>query len=239
MSAETVAVLTVATFATATVSAIVGMGGGVTLLAVMAALLPAPLVVPLHGVVQLVSNGTRTLLFLREVHVRIFAYYIVPAVAGVWLGARWYVGGELPWFRPAIGVFILLYLATLVRKPRLGRLPEWIFAPLGLVTGSLASLIGATGPLIAPFFLRDDLTKEQIIGTKAAVQITTHAAKIPAFAALGFAYGAHWQLLVPLTAAAVAGTFCGKRLLGRIPEVAFRRAFVAVLALIALHLIAG
>ena len=52
----TVLILVIASFATATVSAILGMAGGVTLLGVMTALLPAPIVVPLHGVVQLASN---------------------------------------------------------------------------------------------------------------------------------------------------------------------------------------
>lgn len=237
MNLETVALLSVVTLATSTLSGIVGMGGGVTLLAVMAVMLPPPLVVPIHGVVQLASNGTRALLFLRYVERPIFALYIVPAMVGVWFGADLYLAGPLPWFRPAVGVFILLYLLTLVRAPSLGRLPLWTFAPLGLVTGALASLVGATGPMIAPFFLRDDLTKEQVIGTKAAIQITTHGAKIPAFLALGFAYGAYWHALLPLTAAAVAGTFLGKKLLGRLPERVFRNLFATVLGLVALYLI--
>jgi len=229
--------LTGATFVTAAFSAVVGMGGGVTLLAVMAALLPPAIVVPVHGVVQLTSNTTRTLLLLRRVRWSIFAYYVGPAMIGVFLGARFYVGGSLPWFRPAVGVFILLYLATLQRKPRLGRLPEWSFAPLGLAVGSFASLIGATGPLIAPFFLRDDLGQEEVVGTKAAVQIATHATKIPAFFLLGFDYGAYFGLIVPLALAAVIGTYVGRRLLSRLPLAAFRRLFVAVLFLISLNLI--
>ena len=55
----TVIVLVVACFITATISGILGMAGGVTLLGVMTALLPAPTVVPLHGIVQLASNWTR------------------------------------------------------------------------------------------------------------------------------------------------------------------------------------
>jgi len=233
----TVAILAVATLATAALSAVVGMGGGVTLLAVMAALLPAPVVVPIHGVVQLTSNGTRTLLLLRHVHAGIFLTYIVPALVGVMVGAHLYMGGPLPWFRPAVGIFILAYLVTMRWQPTLGRLPLWTFAPLGLTVGALASVIGATGPLIAPFFLRDDLDKEQIIGTKAAVQICTHVAKIPAFAMLGFDYGAHGRTIVPLLIAAVAGTWAGRKLLAGISPELFRRAFVTVLVLISVHLI--
>ncbi|RMF19891.1 MAG: sulfite exporter TauE/SafE family protein [Deltaproteobacteria bacterium] len=194
---------------------------------------------PVHGVVQLTSNTTRTLLLLRRVRWSIFAYYVGPAMIGVALGARWYVGSELPWFRPAVGVFILAYLATLVRQPRLGDLPEWTFAPLGLVVGSLASLIGATGPLIAPFFLRNDLEGEEVVGTKAAVQIATHVTKIPAFFLLGFDYVAQVPIMVPLMIAAVAGTYAGRRLLANLPKRAFRTVFVVVLVAISMNLIFG
>ncbi len=231
--------LTLVALVTSAISAVVGLGGGVTLLAVMAAMMPAPLVVPLHGVVQLVSNGTRAFLLREHVHRRIFFVYVVPATLGVFVGARWYVGSPLPWFRPAVGIFIVLYLLTYLRKPRLGRLPIWIFAPVGLVIGTLASLLGATGPLVAPFFVREDLEKEEVVGTQAAIQIITHLAKIPAFFLMGFAYGTHWQTLVPLVAAAVAGTVLGRRLLGRIPTVAFRRVFMTALFLIAMNLIFG
>ena len=230
-------ILAVATFATAALSAVVGMGGGVTLMAVMAVLLPEALVVPLHGVVQLTSNGTRAVLMREFIHRRILAFYLLPAVIGVVVGARWYMGTDLDWFRPAVGIFILFYLATLFWRPRLGRLPLPIFAPLGFVVGSLAALIGATGPLIAPFFLRDDLAKEQVVATKAALQICTHAMKLPAFLFLGFDFVAHLPLLVPMLVAAVAGTYVGRQWLSRLSPVWFTRLFVTVLIVIALRLI--
>jgi uncharacterized membrane protein YfcA len=176
-------------------------------------------------------------LLLRHVHLEIFSIYLVPAAAGVLLGAGIYTSGELPWFRPAVGAFILLWLATLRFEPRLGRLPLWTFAPLGLFVGLFASLLGATGPLIAPFFLRDDLSPEQVIGTKAAVQIVTHFAKIPAFLALGYDYAGALPVLLPLLAAAILGTVVGRRLLAGLPQEVFRRLFFAVLALIGARLL--
>jgi uncharacterized membrane protein YfcA len=237
VTATVLAALAAASLLTSALSAVVGMGGGIALLAVMAALLPASVVVPIHGVVQLFSNGTRALVMLRDINGKVFALYIVPSVAGVLLGARLYVGGELPWFRPAVGVFILGYLVTLRFQPKIGRFWLGWYAPLGFVVGAFAALIGATGPLIAPFFLRDDLAPREIVATKAAIQITTHAAKIPAFLLAGFAYREHVGLLGPLVVASIAGTLVGGKVLDRLSPVVFRRLFATVLVAVALHLI--
>ena len=235
--AAVLAALAAASLLTSALSAVVGMGGGIALLAVMASLLPAPVVVPVHGVVQLFSNGTRALVMFRHINRKVFALYMIPSIAGVLLGARLYVGGELPWFRPAVGVFILGYLVTLRFQPHVGRFALGWYAPLGFVVGAFAALIGATGPLIAPFFLRDDLGPREIVATKAAIQITTHAAKIPAFLFAGFAYREHVGLLGPLVLAAVVGTLVGGRVLERLSPVVFRRLFATVLVAVALHLI--
>ena len=52
-----VTTVVVAALVTSIISGILGMAGGITLLGVMVALIPAGLVVPLHGVVQLGSNA--------------------------------------------------------------------------------------------------------------------------------------------------------------------------------------
>ena len=76
-------VLAVAAYLTATLSGIIGMGGGMTLLGIMTLLLPAPLVVPLHGVVQLGSNTTRTAIFLRHVRWSVFLTYAPFLLVGM------------------------------------------------------------------------------------------------------------------------------------------------------------
>ncbi len=83
----------------------------------------------------------------------------------------------------------------------------------------------------------DYLFSREIVATKAAIQITTHAAKIPAFLFAGFEYGEHVGLLGPLVLAAVVGTLVGGRVLERLSPVVFRRLFATVLVAVALHLI--
>ena len=59
-----IVILSVAAFITASISAILGMGGGIILLGIMALIIPEGyIVVALHGIVQLISNLTRRFVF--------------------------------------------------------------------------------------------------------------------------------------------------------------------------------
>ncbi len=150
----------------AAVSGILGMAGGFMLLGVMTAVLPPAQVVPLHGVVQFASNISRTFAFFREIRWRIFAIYALPLVAGVAGSTQVWSGENLGWFRPGIGIFVLCFLAWRRWSPQWRNPPFWIYAPLGLCTGFLTIFVGATGPFLAPFFLRDDFEKEEVIAVK-------------------------------------------------------------------------
>jgi len=233
----TVIVLIFAAFVTATVSGILGMAGGVTLLGVMTALLPAPIVVPLHGAVQLASNWTRTWAFRKHVRWPIFFAFMAPAVAGVAFAANIWADLRLTWFRAWVGVFILLFLLWRRFKPTLRHPPLWAYAALGLAAGMLGIFVGATGPFLAPFFLRDDFDNEEVIATKAVCQTWIHLLKVPAFLALSFDYTPYLPVLGSLIAAVIGGTYFGKHLLTMISKERFVFWFQAVLAILAVYLI--
>jgi uncharacterized membrane protein YfcA len=233
-----IAILIVAALLTSALSGVVGMAGGIALLGVMAAVMPANVVVPLHGVVQLCSNFTRATLMLKRVRWRIFWFYSGPVIAGT-AAARWvHPGTALEWFNPLIGGFILVFIVWRRFMPRLGRLPVWTFAPLGLVTGFLSLFIGATGPLVAPFFLRDDMEPDEIVATKGCIQIVTHVMKIPAFLSMNFNYLEHVKILAILLACVIVGTVIGNRILARLSKKTFTILFETVLAGVAAYLLA-
>ena len=98
--------------------------------------------------------------------------------------------------------------------------------------------IGATGPLIAPFFLKGKLTKEKIIANKAVCQAISHMGKIPLFIIFfKFNYLTELGVLIPLTIAVFIGTNFGKYILNFIPEKVFRIIYKGALTLIAFKLI--
>jgi len=237
MSSLLLPALTVAAYAAATLSGVLGMGGGTVLIGVMAAALPATTVVPVHGVVQLASNATRTLVFLRHVRWSLFFIFAPFLVAGVWTATALYRGATLPGFKPLIGGFILCFLIWRRYKPTLRTPPLWLYGPLGFTAGILTMLVGASGPFIAPFFLRDDLEQHEVIATKSVCQSLGHLLKIPAFLSIGFDYSEEAPLVLCLVAAVVCGTLTGKKLLGHLESKWFERLFLGLLTLLALHLI--
>jgi len=63
-----IVILIISAFITSTISAIIGMGGGIILLGIMAILIPEGyMVIALHGIIQLFSNATRTLVFRKHI----------------------------------------------------------------------------------------------------------------------------------------------------------------------------
>ena len=71
-------ILILAAFLTSMLSAIIGMGGGITLLGIMAIIIPEGyMVVALHGIIQLVSNVTRTGVYRTHLHRPLFKQFTV------------------------------------------------------------------------------------------------------------------------------------------------------------------
>ena len=219
------------------------MAGGITLLATMLLFLPPLVAIPLHGVIQLVSNGSRTFIQRRYARVDIiwrFAVLLVPSgVLGLWLAQRLPESAT----RIAIGVFVLLAtwaprLLTLGAHPERAN-PKRRFLLLGGVAGFLNVTIGAVGPLMAPFFLNLGLSRHALVGTKAATQALGHAMKIVLFGSIGFAFAPYLPMLVLASAAVVLGTWVGSQILDRVSERFFTWLYKGVLTLIALRLVAS
>ena len=234
-------ILCVTAFATSILSAVIGMAGGITLLAVMLLFLEPLVAIPLHGVIQLLSNGSRAVIQREHVARGILYRYALPLLPMGFVGLA--IARALPseGIRLLIGVFVLLATWAPGRL-LLGTHPEQLapgrrFLLLGAVTGVLSITVGATGPLIAPFFLGVGLTRQGIVGTKAACQTLGHLAKITVFGVAGFAFAEYLGPLLLLCAMVVIGTWVGSRLLERVSELWFTRLYKGVLTLIAIRLV--
>ncbi len=243
-----IVILIIAAFITSSISAVLGMGGGIILLGIMAIIIPEGYkVIALHGMVQLFSNTTRTYVFRQYIQNNLIKQFFIGALIGVFLSIIIiitlinYFNVEsanqikVEVLKPFIGLFIIWYL--FLKGPKKAKKTN-SFIPVGLIAGLSSIFVGAVGPLIAPFFLSKNLNKEQIIANKAASQMITHISKIPLFIYFfNMNYQSEWNVLLPLILAVYIGTNFGKKILSFIPEPLFKKLFKITLFIIAVRLI--
>lgn len=232
-------ILSIAAFLTAALSAMIGMGGGITLLAVMVFFLPLELLIPLHGCVQLVSNSSRVVSFIKHVHWPIFGKFCLACIPASYVGLM--AVGQLDenYTKALIAVFILyaVYVAPKLKETSAKIFKNFFIA--GTLAGSISMVVGATGPLIAPYFINNSLKKEQIIATKAICQAMVHLLKVILFGAvLNFSITDHWILLSCMSTAVILGTICGKWILeNKVSDKTFRTLYRVVLTLVAVKIL--
>ena len=226
------AAILIAVFATAVLSGVLGMAGGLVLMGVLVLVLPVATAMALHGVAQAASNGARWLLLRRHTHWPIMLPYVGGAAVVVALFA-------VARFVPPPGIVLMLigafpWLARLT--PGLARMdvtrPGTAFGCGAVVT--LAQLLaGASGPLLDAFYLKSSLTRHEVVASKAFTQTLGHLAKLGYYGWMieavagapdtsGAAEPGLW-LLLGVCVAAILGARIGTWWLAHINEARFRR----------------
>lgn len=177
MSALVSLLLLAVVLITSTISGVFGMAGGLMLMGALALALPVNAAMVTHGAVQIVSNGWRGILHRRHIAWRIVALYALGSAAAAGVLALASYAPSKAW------VYLLLGLVPgLAWLPKdIARLdaakPAHAFACGASVTG-LNVVAGVAGPLLDIFFVRTELTRHQIVATKAATQVLSHLAKV-------------------------------------------------------------
>lgn len=224
-------------FLTSAVSAVLGIGGGILLLAAMSLVVPIASLIPLHGVVQLSSNFSRACAQPSALIWSIIVPFALGGLFGASLGSfllPYFVWRFLP---PILGVLILLF-TWLPEQSRVGRIPGKFFS-LGAIQSFLSLFVGVSGPLNAPFLIREGLSRDQVVVTHAGQMTAVHLIKILTFGFLGFNYSDHALVLFFMILGAVLGSMVGVKVRAMIPEELFKRMIKYLLSILALRMIAS
>lgn len=211
---------------TAAISGLFGMAGGMIFLGIIASFLGVAEAMVVHGAVQSVSNSYRAYLLRSHVCWTIIGYHSIgamPAIAALALIA----------FTPS-KAFVYIALGVL---PLILWLPRgWINADAqkprdaiicGFMVIGLNLTAGVTGPALDLFYIKTNLTRLQIVATKAVTMFCAHMVKIVYFG-LPLVLASQLSGLPPLWvfAAAIpcvmAGTFIGTRLLHMLTDITFK-----------------
>ena len=223
-------------FATSCLAGVMGMGGGILLIALMPGLVPPSAILPLHAATQLASNASRAGFGWRHIDIGIIPAFIVGAVAGAWLGAEVYQRLDTHWLPALIGLLILLF--TWVPLPVVRGGGQLSLALLGFYQTGLGMLAGATGPVGAAVLLRRNTARDWLVVNTAVYMTLNHVVRVAAFVAIGFSFSAWWPLLSGMIVAGIVGSWAGTRLRHLVPQRDFQRLFRWMVTLLALRLIA-
>lgn len=219
--------------ATAFLSGIFGMAGGLILMGVLIAVLSVPEAMALHGITQMASNGWRALLWVRYVKWRSVGVYLLGCALAfaVWSIWRWVPSKPLALILLGATPFLVRLLPTNL-KPDPERLSDGIIYGVGCM--SLMLTTGVAGPLIDSFFLGGKLDRRQIVATKAMAQTVSHGAKLAYFGGM-IADPASLDPIMAIIAilASMAGTTLARPVLERLSDVQYRRIATHLITVIA------
>lgn len=238
MSAYDFVVIAAGLFAGALAS-IVGFGIGSLLTPVLAMELGTRLAVALVSIPHLIGTALRFALIRGHVDRRVFISFGLMSAAGGLAGALLHAWLGNPALSMVFGG-LLLFVATsefsgLARKIRFDGALAWM---AGALSGFLGGLVGNQGGIRSGALLGFHLHRDAFVATATAIGLVVDAARMPVyFATQRDALAAAWPLAAMATAAVVAGTLAGRRVLSRIPPQHFHRIVAAVLAVLGIVMV--
>ncbi|MBO6556537.1 MAG: sulfite exporter TauE/SafE family protein [Pseudomonadales bacterium] len=213
-----------ATLITSLISGVLSMAGGMILMVVFGFFLSVPVAMVLHGVAQAFSNGSRVWIYRRHIRWRVLGFYAIGALAMTAVFAVFT-------FVPSIGlVFMLIgtfpFLALAIPKSIHLDMEKGPVAVLSGVLVTVAQLLaGASGPVLDIFYVQSEMTKEQILGTKAVTQTLGHVLKLIYYGSVMAVASTQLPLwVVPaVVAAAILGNYLGSLIVARMTDNQFKQ----------------
>jgi len=219
----TLLIILLATLSTAFLSSIFGMLGGLILMGVLITILPVSQAMVLHGLIQLTSNGYRAWLNKTDIKWNIVSTLIIGNIISlVGLFSLAFVSDKIT---VLLVLGLLPYIAWALPKNKsldVSKKPIGILAGMMVVGSNLLS--GTGGPLLDIFFQRVNMTRHQVVATKAVAQSLGHISKIIFFGFLTTSKFNTWPsfwLIFFAVIASVIGTTLGKIILDKIDDKAF------------------
>lgn len=224
-------------FITSTIAGVVGIGGGMMLIAILPSFLPLNALIPVHGLTQMSSNVSRAFFGYKEVQYQVIPKFLIGSFLGIALFASILSFISLEYVPLFIGVYILLSLWSEKFNEKIKRYESYFLA--GFFQTGLSIVVGATGPLTMTLLLKDFKDKDKVVATGAALMSITHILKVFVFIYFGFVFFDYLSVIVALIIGAVFGSFIGTKLRHKIDGAKFTLVLKVLLSALALKLIVG
>lgn len=219
----TTIILLKATLITSFISGVMGMGGGIVLMAVLMLLLPVKEAIILHGFIQFFANFSRMITHRKNIIFSIIPTYFLGCSAAFSLLTISSFIPEKSWSLIFLGL-ICLTATIKVEKFTPSILKKGSSLLCGMIVTTAQIFAGASGPLLDLFFINSGLNRFEIVATKAATQSIGHLIKIifylniDSFSDLSIGP----TVLVATLVCSYIGTVTGKNYLNKMTDQSFK-----------------
>jgi uncharacterized membrane protein YfcA len=209
--------------ATAFLSGLFGMAGGLILIGVLLALMPLPTAMVLHAITQMASNGWRAFLWRAHIRWRPVLVYLIGCAVAL---ALWSITRYVP--DKPVALLLLGVTPFMARLTPPGFRPDpenvWQGTVYGTICMGLMLMTGVSGPLMDTFFLGAKFDRRAIVATKATCQVASHFTKLIYFGGIiDQAATLDPVLAAVAVAASMLGTTLSRRILEAMSEQQFCR----------------
>lgn len=224
-----------------TLSALSGGGAGLFLIPVLSELIPVSRVPAALSIGTFSGSISKIYFFKKYIQWKIVRHFLPPAIPAVWLGAYLLKFLNPLYLKLFMGVFLLSNLGFLFKKKE--ALEESItpatykLVLVGFLAGFLSGLIGAIGLVFNRFYLRYGLSKEEIIATRAANEISLHFFKIILYSLFGLLNFEVFVLGITVALSGIVSTMTVKYILPLISEFFYKRIGYSAMVLTGMLLI--
>lgn len=217
------------------ISTAAGIGGGVTMLAVMAQVMPPLALIPVHGLVQLGSNISRMAVMFKHIDWRFLGWFFLGGLIGAAVGVEVVTALPTAVLQLVLGLFILYSIWG--PMPQRSRASRGGLVAGGGVTTLASMFVGASGPLAMVIVKGYDYDRFTKVGTFSGVMVIQHGLKGVVFGIVGFTFTPYLPLVALMVAAGFLGTLVGRHVLLNQNEDRFGLILNVVLTLLALRLL--
>lgn len=214
------------------ISTLSGGGGSLLLVPVIDFLISAKATAPVLNLGNLIGQPVRIILFWKYIYWKVTLYYVPPAIVGAIISAWIFSNLKLEWLQIIVGLFLIssIFQYRFGKKERSFKMSLKGFIPLGFIVAFFSTLIGATGPVLNPFYLNYGLEKEAMIATKTINSFFIRLIQIGSYTVLGSLHGNLWLYGIILGAGASLGNWLGKRFLKKVSGKTFRVFVLIIMA---------
>src|SRR6195256_5614817 len=208
--------------ATAFLSGLFGMAGGLILIGVLLTILPLPSAMVLHAITQMASNGWRAFLWRAHIRWRPVFIYLIGCALAPRAGAVPRYGRKKPIALLLLGITpFMARLTPRGLKPNPDSVSQGSF--YGFICMGLMLMTGVSGPLMDTFFLGGNFGRREVVATKATCQVASHFVKLIYFGGIIDQAATLDPVLAAIAvAASMLGTTLARRILEAMSDVQFR-----------------